>query len=154
MRPPIDLGDGHHFALVRTHYGDEPAWKALLEAVGAEYAKFDEPPSRLRVVDDPRWADAAPEEVLAAVGDTDAEAVFLADEEALSEDRGRPLLLVYVPDEEPRPDEETRFRVALDMLPSVDVNLYIANTDVSDYADGAREAPDGVLRSATYYGVA
>ncbi|WP_067962625.1 DUF6924 domain-containing protein [Nocardiopsis trehalosi] len=149
MRPAIDLGDGQHVALVRTHYGDEGAWRALLDAVEAEYAKLDEPPSRILVVDDPAWAGAAPDEAVAAVGDGEAEAVFLADERAMSEE-GRPLLFAYVPDDEPRPDEETRFRVALDMLPSVDVNLSVANTDVSDYADAAREAPDGVLREASY----
>ncbi|MEE2037657.1 hypothetical protein Q8791_10545 [Nocardiopsis sp. CT-R113] len=153
MRPAIGISDVHRFAVVRTHHGDERAWRALLLALEAEYARYGSRPSRFLFVDDPGWAGATPEEVLEAVRDGDAEAVFLADEEALSEESW-PLLTVYapLPDEEPRPSEETLFRTGLDMVYYVDTNLSTGNTDVADFAAGAHEAPDGVLRFAAYFG--
>jgi hypothetical protein len=154
VRPAIDLGDEGRFAVVRTHYGDDGLWRALLRALDEEYGRYGRPSPDFLLVDDPAWADATPEEVVAAVSGPAANAVFLADAEALTEEKGWPLLTVDVPVPgwEPRPVEETRFRSALDMVYYVDCNLSIANLDFADFADGAGEAPDGVLRFATYYG--
>ena len=154
MRPAIDLGDEQGFAVVRTHYGDDRAWQALLEALDAEYGRYGRPSPDFLLVDDPAWADATPEEAVAAVSGPAATAVFLADAEALTEEKGWPLLTVDVPfaGAEPAPEAETRFRSALDMVYYVDCNLSIANLDFADFADGASEASDGVLRFATYYG--
>lgn len=155
MRPPVDLGDDHSFVLVRTHYDDPRAWRALLDALEEEYARYHCPPPDFLVVDDPAWAEAAPEEVLAALPDDggNVEAVFLADRRALSE-QDRPLLTVHVPvpGEESRPREETVFRTGLDMVYYVDANLSTGNTDVADFARGAHEAPGGVLRFASFFG--
>ncbi|WP_150251432.1 DUF6924 domain-containing protein [Nocardiopsis deserti] len=157
MRPAIDFGDGHDFAVVRTHHEDERAWRALVRALESEYARYNPDLFRFLVVDDPGWAGATPEEVLDAVRASGAEAVlavFLADREALSEAEGWPLLTVYVPapDEKPRPPHETLFRTGLDMVFYVDSNLFMGNTDVADFAEGAHEAPDGVLRFAAFFG--
>ncbi|GAB3267913.1 DUF6924 domain-containing protein [Kineosporia babensis] len=141
-RPPITVEE---FLLVRTDFSDDQAWAELLEEVtSAEFAEE----ANIQPVDDPGWAGAGVDEVLAAVPDSERIAVlFLADTEAMTGE-AHPLLALNPDLPEPGPDYEpvrgeTRtVRVAADSAWSMFANLDIANLSWEDYLPDPDEEDD------------
>ncbi|KAA0942874.1 DUF6924 domain-containing protein [Streptomyces apricus] len=138
--------------LVRTDYRDDGAWQRVLDALDRPWV-FDERDAEngsvkeevLRV-DDPVWADASPDDVLAALTASEDGAepdecgwpvVFLADRASM-EGAGadvEPTLLAVNPDPEEE-DGTSPFRIpALSVPHEMHCNLAIANMDFSDFAD-------------------
>lgn len=124
--------------MVRTDFGSDEAWNHLL----AEMRKPSETSADgydLRVIDDPVWSQASPEEIVAAllaVGRRLPGAVFIADQEAR---QGRMLAvdLDYAQSPEdgggfPEP-MIPRLRIQADQVGLMTANLEIGNMDFSDW---------------------
>ncbi|MFC4562406.1 DUF6924 domain-containing protein [Nocardiopsis mangrovi] len=115
--PPADDGPRvSGMLLIRTHHGDDDAWRDVLHRMGDlpgmaaplpehdAHAVLREPiPRRLIVVDDPAWQDATPEDVGEAL-DTDGawvpDLVLLATDRTAANPDLRPLLAFRGPDGE------------------------------------------------------
>ncbi|QFR97717.1 hypothetical protein GBW32_13310 [Streptomyces tsukubensis] len=121
--------------LVRTDFTDDAAWAALLETVSrpAHTDPTENFLDQLTVVNDPAFAGATPEQVLAQVrhtpdkGDLVADVVLIADSAALNEPGG-PVLAVPLAD-----DIGLTFRVAASSVGVMLPNLGLSNMDISDW---------------------
>ncbi|MDA0563407.1 hypothetical protein LG943_03535 [Streptomonospora sp. S1-112] len=118
--------------IVRTDFGDDAAWEALLEAV---YRPGDRGPIEdftdyLEVVEDPVFEGATFEQVMAVLGEAD-QVVVIADAAAMRDPAHR---LLAVPVDGPI---GCAFRVDPGTVGSMLVNLSIANQDVEDFMDDA-----------------
>ncbi|MFF1669881.1 DUF6924 domain-containing protein [Nocardiopsis flavescens] len=136
--------------LVRTDFGDDAAWAALvahihhpgnvLNSAGEEEEDFVD---FFQIVDDPVFEGATPQQLMALVhadGDSDEMAsgvLLIADREALAEPRGD-LLAVPLDDH-----FGLTFRLASGQAGNLSVNLAIANQDLEDYM--GRELADSLL---------
>ncbi|MET9378505.1 hypothetical protein ABZX98_30960 [Streptomyces sp. NPDC002992] len=151
-RPPV-TGCGEFDALViRTDYADDSAWQAVRAAL------TEDPDLSARIVDDPAWAGAGVDEVLAAVaGDEDLSVVFLADRTTMTSAH-RGLLAVTTTTRDECDDEEdyarlaefgTRFRTIPAGVHSIHANLSIANMGFEEFAGAAQDDPEGVFRNFT-----
>ncbi|GAA3611693.1 hypothetical protein GCM10022223_29760 [Kineosporia mesophila] len=145
-RPPLPAQE---FVLVRTDYSDDEAWAALFHAASSQGDLFED--SETVPVDDPGWAGATPDEVLAAVPNRDEIAiVFIADHEALTGE-DYPVLVVNpdLPeaseDYEPVEGVSRTLRATADELYSIFANLSLANADWEDYLPDP-DAADQVYR--------
>jgi hypothetical protein len=142
--------------VVRTHFGDDEAWRAVL-ALAAESWGDDEDQddegfeSTTYPVDDPTLSGVPVEalrDTLASI-DEYLSVVFIADEETMRHPQ-HPLLAVNLDDEPNFLDEEgsvfgRQFRIVPRQASGVHVNLTLANMDYTDWAQTAKEAPDGVF---------
>jgi hypothetical protein len=120
----------------------------------AEKGEFE---ANVHLIDDPAWADAAPDEVLTAVRrDENLSVVFIADRVTMqSADCALLACDVWAEDEDldpmyyqelidsPPPRE---FRTAPAAVHDVHANLSIANVDFEEFAEEASADPEGVLR--------
>jgi hypothetical protein len=156
MRVLPGIGDrGVDAALVvRTDFGDEAAWQGvaaeLMQPWGEEWGYE----AVVHLVDDPVWAGATPDEVQAAAeADDEISVVFLADSTTMREPHHALLAVRAVPGEQ-WDDEESEewaalglpFRTEPRAVHDVYANLSIANMDFEEFAEAAREDPEGVLR--------
>ncbi|MER8184929.1 hypothetical protein [Kitasatospora sp. NPDC094015] len=154
MLPAISDRDEYAALIIRTDFGDEEGWQAVLAELSEPWQFPDgdiEP--HLHIVDDPAWAGAAPDDVIAALaGDEDLSVVYLADRLTM-DGRDHALLAVAVlTREECGSDEEFEaYRGAVRTVPAgigdIHANLSIANLDFADVVDAARADPAGVFRS-------
>lgn len=151
VRPRIDPDVvGESALIVRTDYSDDAVWLDVVGMLDAEHPLGFRPDNH--VVDDPAWAGATVEEVLAAAPGENG-VVFLAD--AVTMLAPHPLLAVNTVT---RADCEDDYEFAYEMshgrefrvLPAgmsdVAVNLLIANTDFPDFAASAHTDPGGCYR--------
>ncbi|MFJ8077393.1 DUF6924 domain-containing protein [Streptomyces sp. NPDC096176] len=156
--PEIVGRDEFDALVIRTDYGDDRVWQAVLADLaqpGGDNGEFE---GRVHLVDDRVWAGATPDEVLAAVRrDEDLSVVFLADNVTMRSVH-RALLALDIDTEEedldpvhyqelidsPPPRE---FRTAPSGVHDIDANLSIANMDFEEYAEEASTDPDGLYRS-------
>ncbi|MFF7331729.1 DUF6924 domain-containing protein [Streptomyces sp. NPDC008150] len=132
--------------VVRTDHRDDAAWQRVRNALDEPWvfdARDEDNGSlkeEIRFVDDPAWADASPDEILAALtasedGEEPVECgwavVFLADRTSM--EGPRPTLLAVSTD----PEEETPpFRISASVTPhEMHCNLAIANMDFDDFED-------------------
>ncbi|WP_210594182.1 hypothetical protein [Streptomyces sp. GESEQ-35] len=129
--------------LVRTDFTDDAAWASLVETVS--HPERDRGPTcddysdYIRFVDDPAFANATPEQVMAQVlGDSDedededgivADVVLIADATTLHKPEHR-VLVVPMTD-----DIGLTFRVHPDLVGLMLVNLGISNQGIEDYRD-------------------
>jgi hypothetical protein len=142
--------------VVRTHFGDDEAWQAVLAAAaeswGDEEDQEDEGfESTTYPVDDPTLAGVAVDQVRDTLASIDEylSVVFIADEETMRHPR-HPLLAVNLDDEPNHLDEEgsafgRQFRIVPRQASGVHVNLTLANMDFTDWAETAKSRPDGVF---------
>ncbi|MFI6762716.1 DUF6924 domain-containing protein [Micromonospora sp. NPDC050417] len=140
--------------IIRTDYSDEPAW----QTVKVELAQLwdDEYEPNHQFVDDPAWAGATADEVLAAVDGMDdgPAVVFLADATTMRAAHHALLAVTTETEEEFRDglDDDTiefvrEFRTVPVGVANIHVNLQLANMDFFEFADNAAEDPEGVHRA-------
>ncbi|MFB8119437.1 hypothetical protein ACFC51_26685 [Streptomyces sp. NPDC055962] len=139
--------------IIRTDYGDEPAWEAVRAALMTARGEIDDIEPFVHVVDDPEWAGATPADVLHAAS-THAErheVVYLADGTSM---HGAPVTLLalsLLTRDRCEDDEEFEayggsFRVVPYGIHEMNANLMIASMDFGDFTDAARSDPEGVFR--------
>ncbi|MFD8636297.1 DUF6924 domain-containing protein [Streptomyces sp. NPDC059533] len=159
MPPDIEGRDQFAALIVRTDYGDEAAWRRVTEELGRPWGLDGDFEARVHLADDPSWAGATPEQVLAAVGrDEELSVVFVADRTTMTSPH-RTLLALHVraEDEDEHLDPEyygqlvdsppaREFRTTPAGVHDVHANLSLANMDFEDYAEAAGEDPEGVFR--------
>ncbi|MFG1808288.1 DUF6924 domain-containing protein [Streptomyces sp. NPDC049040] len=138
--------------IIRTDFSDETAWQAVCEESLRPWGDGDYEP-HVHLVDDPVWAGATTDHVIAAVSaDEDLSIVFLADRITMR-NREHPLLAVAVlTRDECASDEEFEayggsLRTACASIHDIHANLSIANLDFADLAEAARNDPAGIFRS-------
>ncbi|WP_331769900.1 hypothetical protein OG948_40000 (plasmid) [Embleya sp. NBC_00888] len=151
--PVIDGREVYGALIVRTDYGDEAAWRAVMAKLAQPWGPDGEYEAVAHVMDDPVWADATPDEVAASADDR-LGAVFLADGTTMREP-DHALLAVELRFGKPWGGKEgpnewvalgRRFRTEPRMVHTIHANLSIANMDFEEYAAAAGADPEGVLR--------
>ncbi|WP_326686390.1 MULTISPECIES: DUF6924 domain-containing protein [unclassified Streptomyces] len=161
MQALLDLGDRGDFdaVVVRTDYDDEQAWQAVKAALAEPSGESHEAPTPC-LVDDPAWAGAGVEEVLAAIAadarlHDELSVVFLADRTTMRAGH-HPLLAVPAFTREDLNDDEAyeemvefgcEFRTVSTGVHEIHTNLALANMDFQDFAAAAQADPSGVFRS-------
>jgi len=151
VRPHIDPEVvGEAALIVRTDYSDDATWQDVVATLEAEHPLGFRPDNHF--VDDPAWAGASADEVL-AVAPGENGVVFLAD--AVTMRPPHPLLAVNTVTRDDCEDDYEftyemshgrEFRVLPGGVSDVAVNLLIANTDFPDFALTAKDDPDGWYR--------
>lgn len=155
--PKITGRDEFAALIIRTAFGDEAAWQAVVADLTQPWGDEGEYDAHVHLVDNPAWAGATPGDVVAAVRtDEDLSVVFLADSVTMQcAQRGLLALAVYDEDEDldPTHDQELigappprEFRTAPAGVHTVHANLSIANMDFEDFAEAALADRDGVFR--------
>ncbi|GID32192.1 DUF6924 domain-containing protein [Paractinoplanes brasiliensis] len=142
--------------VVRTDFSDEAGWQATVEDLEERPEDADDDFTIINVlVDDPAWAGASPDEVLAVVNEHSylaeyLDVVMMADERTMS-DKEHPVLIVSAmsPDDEMF-DETTEFGREFRCLPrethEISVNLGTGNMGFEEFAETAAASSDGVFR--------
>jgi hypothetical protein len=143
-RPPLVIED--NLVLVRTDFSDDDAWAAILDEVRG--GAFDD--GEVQPTDDPGWAGADFEEVLAALPDDfAADVVYLADAVTMTHEEHAvlaanteipPASAVYEPEE----GVTRTMRIGPDFVTTMHANLEIANLSWEEYCE-QRDDPDDVL---------
>ena len=139
--PVITQNDGG--LLVRTDFSDDHAWAALVADADRPDPWIETPEdhqSCVQIVDDPAFAGATPEQVMAIVrqnedeenGGTDV--VVIADRASMG---GSDRSVLAVPLED---DVGWSFRLSVENVGSMAVNLFLANTGIEDWMN---HLPDG-----------
>jgi hypothetical protein len=154
--PTVTGIDPYATLVVRTDHRDAEAWRAVVtELRDSADAPGGEP--AVHLLEDPVWADAAVEEVVAALRADEERAVVLLADDVTMRDPAHPLLAAtLVTREECEDDEEyaahvefgAAFRVTPAMAHDVHADLALGNLGFEEFAAWAAEAADGVLRSA------
>ena len=142
--------------VVRTHFGDDAAWQAVLAAAAESWGDEDDQDdegfeSTTYPVDDPSLATVSLDQLCDTLASIDEylSVVFIADDQTMSHPL-HPLLAVNLDDEPNFLDEEgssfgRQFRIVPRQASGVHVNLTLANMDFTDWAQAAKETPDGVF---------
>ncbi|GAA1236527.1 hypothetical protein GCM10009665_28350 [Kitasatospora nipponensis] len=154
MLPVIAGRDEFAALVIRTDFGDEGAWQAILAELVKpwEFDSGDVDPY-LHIVDDPAWSGAAADEVVATLsGDEELSVVYLADRFTMDDDEHALLVLAVLTREECESDEEFEaysgsVRTTPGGIGHIHANLSIANLDFADVLDAAQSDPAGVFRS-------
>ncbi|QQM47304.1 hypothetical protein JEQ17_47120 [Streptomyces liliifuscus] len=159
MRVLHEIAGRDEFAalVIRTDYGDSASWQALVRKLTQPWGERGQFHAQVHLIDDPVWAEATPDEVIAAVRrDESLSVVFMADRVTMqSSDRALLTCDVRAEDEDldpmyyqelidTRPPRE--FRSAPGAVHGVHANLSIANMDFEEFAEIASADPVGVLR--------
>ncbi|MGW4198438.1 DUF6924 domain-containing protein [Streptomyces sp. NPDC005004] len=153
--PVVTRPDGFDALVVRTDYRDDQAWRNVVAAL-AEPGGGRQYEAHVHFVDDPVWAAATVDEVLAAVcGDDDLAVVFLADGTTMWAENHALLAVTTLTREECEDDEDyeqliefgREFRTVPAAVHDVHANLSIGNLGFEEYAAWAHDDPDGTYRS-------
>ncbi|MFH8725533.1 DUF6924 domain-containing protein [Streptomyces termitum] len=144
--------------VIRTDFGDDAAWDAVVGELRQPWGPEGEFPSAFQVVDAPAWAGATADEVLAAVGgDEYLSVVFLADAHTMRSPVRALLALTTLWEDEtgldpvyyqelidsPQPRD---FRTVPGAVHGIHVNLTLGNMDFAEFAASAAAEPDRTLR--------
>ncbi|WP_166026983.1 DUF6924 domain-containing protein [Streptomyces chilikensis] len=151
--PAVTGLDPYATLVVRTDHRDPAAWQAVVSLLRDTADAPGGQPAVL-LLDDPVWAGAGVEEVVAALrGDEDRGVVFLADAGTMR-DPAHPLLAAtLVTREECEDDEEyaahvgfgAAFRVTPAAAHEVHADVAIGNLGFEEFAAWASDSADGVL---------
>ncbi|WP_345695746.1 DUF6924 domain-containing protein [Kitasatospora terrestris] len=156
MLPEI-IGRGEFAALViRTDYEDETAWRAVVEELARTRGGGGAYEAEVYLVDDPMWAGATAEAVVAAVKrDEYLDVVFVADGITMKSAQHALLALDPLYEDEnldPMYYQELidsplarEFRTTPAAVHDVHGNLSIGNMDFQEFAESALADPEGVL---------
>jgi hypothetical protein len=150
---PLDITDRDESdaLVIRIDYSDERAWQEVAAALVAPMGEFE---SYVHLVDDPAWAGASVEEVLAAVpGHRDV--VFLADRTTMQADHHALLAVTTLTREDCEDDAEyeahvefgREFRTVPAGVSGIHANLWIANMDFQEFTASAHVDPESVYRA-------
>ncbi|MFE3119711.1 DUF6924 domain-containing protein [Streptomyces niveus] len=155
--PEIAGRDEFDALIIRTDYGDEAAWQAVVADLAQPWGDNGEFQPSFHLVEDPAWADLTPDEVLnEARRDENLSVVFVADRVTMQSAHRALLALDITEDEDldpmyyqelidsPPPRE---FRTVPAGVHDVHGNLAIANMDFAEFAEAAFADPDRIYRS-------
>ncbi|NJQ15751.1 hypothetical protein HCN52_12515 [Streptomyces bohaiensis] len=132
---PLPLLGSDRDLLVRTDFGDDAAWAALVAAVSAPYPEDEDGyGDAIEFVDDPAFEGATPEQVMAQTRNRGsdgiiADVVLLADAVTLREPGNRVLVMPMMD------DIGLHFRVDADTVGSMLPNLGLANMDLDEFRE-------------------
>ncbi|WSQ06540.1 hypothetical protein OG604_01475 [Streptomyces sp. NBC_01231] len=139
--------------IIRTDYDDEQAWSAVKAALMMTWGAEDDFEPYVHIVDDPRWTGLTPAQVLsqASAHAESGGVAYLADRVSIRATPVTLLALSLLTREQCESDEEFEayggaFRVVPYGIHEMNANLMIANLDFGDFADAARNDPEGVFR--------
>jgi len=130
---PTDWG-----LLVRTDFGDDRAWAALAADVDRLDLRYETPGNHytcVQIVDDPAFAGATPEQVTATLRRSEdhdqagTDVVVIADRASM-EGSDHTVLVVPLKD-----DGGWYFRLPLEDVRIMVINLFLANNDVEDWRE-------------------
>jgi hypothetical protein len=157
MRPLIDCAAAGEFdaVVVRTDYSDDAAWRVVADRLAEPWGEDDDDfESSNHFIDDPAYAGATADEVLAAVAGGEApSAIFLADAETMR--APHPLLAVWTLTPADFPEEKhyayevsfgRDFRLVPAAVSEMHTNLALANMDFSDFSAAADVDPERIHR--------
>ncbi|MFD5430342.1 DUF6924 domain-containing protein [Streptomyces sp. NPDC127084] len=154
--PEIPGRDEFDALIIRTDYGDEAAWQAVVADLVQPWGGDDDFEPAVHLVDDPAWADLTPDRVLEeARRDENLSVVFLADRVTMQSAQRALLAIDLAEDEDLDPlyDQELidsppprEFRTVPAGVHDVHANLSIANMDFAEFAEEAFADPDRVYR--------
>ncbi|GJF32743.1 hypothetical protein KNE206_54430 [Kitasatospora sp. NE20-6] len=154
MLPAVADRDESAALIIRTDFGDEAAWQAVLAELSKPWQfDSDDVEPYLHVVDDPAWAGATADDVITALsGNEDLSIVYLADRVTMNDHDHALLAVAVLTREECESDEEFEANGgAVRTVPSgigdIHANLSIANLDFADVVDAAQADPAGIFRS-------
>ncbi|MYT68274.1 hypothetical protein GTY60_01070 [Streptomyces sp. SID8367] len=156
--PEIAVRDEFDALIIRTDYGDEAAWQAVVGDLTQPWGDDGEFDPSVHLVDDPAWADRMPDEVLNAVRrDENLSVVFLADRITMQSAQ-RALLALDITEDEEEDLDPMYYQELIDSPPprefrtipagvhDVHGNLSIANMDFAEFAEAALADPDHIYR--------
>jgi len=144
-RPPLVVEDD--LVVVRTDFSDDETWAAILDEVRT--GQFGE--QAVAPTDDPGWAGADFEEVVAALPEGfDGEVVYLVDAVAMTrEDHAVLAVNTEIPatsaDYEPEEGVARTLRIAPALVTTMHVNLQIANLSWEEYCEQLDDPENDVL---------
>ncbi|MCX5214689.1 hypothetical protein OG689_36455 [Kitasatospora sp. NBC_00240] len=152
MLPAVTDRNDAAALIIRTDFSDEAAWRAVCTASSQPWGDGDYEPV-VHLVDDPVWAGAAADDVIAAVSaDEELSVVFLADHITMRHQEYALLAVAVLTRDACVSDEEFEayggsVRVVPAGIHDIHANLLIANLDFADVAEAARIDPAGIFRS-------
>ncbi|MFG2899900.1 DUF6924 domain-containing protein [Streptomyces zaomyceticus] len=156
--PEIVGRDMFDALVIRTDFGDDESWNAVVGELRRPWGPDDEFPARVQVVDVPAWSGATADEVLAAVDEDEyLSVVFLADRHTMESPTRALLALTTVWEDEGDLDpvyyqelieapEPGYFRAAPAAVHVVHANVTLGNMGFAEFAMAASARPDQVLR--------
>jgi hypothetical protein len=127
--------------VIRTDFSSPAVWAEVRAAIVAPADENTSFAAYVHFVDDPAWADHAPEQILASMTAEFAErhrCLFIVDKTTVSTP-GWPVLVMDLADE-----EHQAFRAIADELAGIEANLWMGNISFSSYTRRAR-GTDGVF---------
>jgi hypothetical protein len=127
--------------VIRTDFSSPAAWTEVRAAIAAPGDENASSTAYIYFVDDPAWADHAPEQILASMTAEFAgrhRCLFIVDKTTVSTP-GWPVLVVDLADE-----KHQAFRAVADELAGIEANLWIGHLNFSSYAKRA-QGTDGVF---------
>ncbi|MFI6586063.1 DUF6924 domain-containing protein [Embleya sp. NPDC050493] len=151
MLPRLESHHEYTVVVIRTDYTDDAAWAEVTAELAEPWGPDDDLPAIVLLVDDPAWADAEPDDVLAAARrGSHPSVVFVADRHTMWCD-DHPLLALdpWYDEEDPDPIDiasPRAFRILPAATHRVKANLAQANLFFAEFAESAHADPDGVLR--------
>ncbi|MFE3269979.1 DUF6924 domain-containing protein [Streptomyces sp. NPDC059215] len=155
--PTVVGRDEFDALVVRTDYHDDVSWRAVTTALAEPWAPGGDGQytAGLHLVDDPAWAEAGVDDVVAAVrADENLPVVFLADGTTMRAAHHALLAVTTLTREECEDDEDHRrlveygraFRTVPAGVHDIHANLSIGNLGFEEYAAMAHDEPEGVYR--------
>ena len=141
--------------VIRTDYGDEAAWQAVVSKSMEPWGSGDYE-ADVYFVSDAAWSGASVDEVLAVVtGDEYLDVVFLADKLTMHDGLHALLAVTTVTRADYTDDEDyesttrygRQFRTVPAEIHSIHVNLALGNMGFEEFAQAAAEDEDGTFRS-------
>ncbi|MEU5384393.1 DUF6924 domain-containing protein [Kitasatospora cineracea] len=162
MLPEIVGRDEFAALIVRTAYEDEAAWRAVAEELSRPWGEERKHEVEVHLVDDPVWAGATAEAVVAAVmGDEYLSVVFVADDVTMKSAQHALLALDPVAEEDEDLDPmyyqelidsppAREFRTVPAAVHEVHGNLSLGNMDFQEFAEAALADPERVLRPVDF----
>jgi hypothetical protein len=151
--PAVTGFDDFDALIFRTDYREDEAWQHVAAALTAPWG-LEDYDAYVHFVDDPAWADATVDEVLAAVAWNEyVGVIFIADHATMTADHHALLAVTTLtPDDlgEEHYQWETKFGREYRTVPSevqgIKANENVANMDFNEFSGAAYEEPDGVFR--------
>ncbi|MFG2475070.1 DUF6924 domain-containing protein [Streptomyces fagopyri] len=155
--PAVVGRDEFDALVVRTDYHDDVSWQAVTVALAKPWGDRGDGryAAGLHLLDDPAWAEAGVDDVVAAVrADENLAVVFVADGTTMRTAHHALLAVTTLTREECEDDEDHRrltefgrsFRTVPAGVHDIHANLSIGNLGFEEYAALAHDEPEGIYR--------
>ncbi|MFJ4339407.1 DUF6924 domain-containing protein [Streptomyces sp. NPDC088915] len=158
--PEIVGRDTFDALVIRTDFGDDETWNAVVDELRRPWGPSGEFPAGVQMADAPAWSGATATEVLAAVDEDEyLSVVFLADRDTMRSPVRSLLALTTVWEDVSGLDpvfyqelidspEPREFRTVPAAVHEIHTNLTLGTMDFAEFATAASAEPDQVLRPA------